>query len=103
MVKPTVISLFAGCGGSSLGYHMAGYEELLAIDFDKHAVEVFKLNFKCSIPTISELKRLCSFPGDFKLTGSFEKQWARLGNAVMPLQMKAIAETIKNKILNGGS
>ena len=27
---PTVISTFAGCGGSSLGYHMAGFRELLA-------------------------------------------------------------------------
>ena len=42
----TVISLFAGCGGSSLGYKMTGYNELLAIDFDKNAVETFKLNFK---------------------------------------------------------
>lgn len=41
----TVISLFAGCGGSSLGYKWAGYTELLAIDFDKNAVETFKLNF----------------------------------------------------------
>jgi cell division protein FtsW (lipid II flippase) len=30
---PTVISLFAGCGGSSLGYSMAGYRELLASRF----------------------------------------------------------------------
>ena len=43
--KPTVISLFAGCGGSSLGYKQAGYKELLAIDFDKKAVETFRLNF----------------------------------------------------------
>lgn len=42
----TVISIFAGCGGSSLGYKKAGYKELLAIDFDKNAVETFKLNFK---------------------------------------------------------
>lgn len=41
----TVISLFAGCGGSSLGYKMAGYKELLAIDFNKNAIETFKLNF----------------------------------------------------------
>lgn len=41
----TVISTFAGCGGSSLGYKKAGYKELLAIDFDKNAVETFKLNF----------------------------------------------------------
>ena len=43
--KPTVISTFAGCGGSSLGYKLAGFKELLAIDFDKNAVETFKLNF----------------------------------------------------------
>jgi DNA (cytosine-5)-methyltransferase 1 len=43
--KPTVISTFAGTGGSSLGYHLAGFKELLAIDFDDHAVECFKLNF----------------------------------------------------------
>lgn len=42
---PTVISLFAGCGGSSLGYKMAGFEELLAVEWDDNAVETFKLNF----------------------------------------------------------
>ena len=44
--------------------------------------------------TIEEAKRLCSFPDDFKLIGSFTEQWARLGNAVMPNQMKAIAENL---------
>jgi len=43
--RPTVISLFAGCGGSSLGYKWAGYKELLAIDYEENAVETFKLNF----------------------------------------------------------
>jgi DNA (cytosine-5)-methyltransferase 1 len=42
---PTVVSLFAGCGGSSLGYSMAGYRELLAVEWDDHAVETFKANF----------------------------------------------------------
>lgn len=42
---PTVISTFAGCGGSSLGYSMAGYKELLAVEWDNNAVETFKLNF----------------------------------------------------------
>jgi len=43
--KPTVISLFAGCGGSSLGYKLAGYKELLAVEWDDNAVATFKLNF----------------------------------------------------------
>lgn len=42
---PTVISTFAGCGGSSLGYSMAGFRELLAVEWDDNAVETFKLNF----------------------------------------------------------
>ena len=43
--KPTVISTFAGCGGSSLGYKWAGFEELLAIEWDKNAVATFEINF----------------------------------------------------------
>jgi len=42
---PTVISLFAGCGGSSLGYSMAGYRELLAVEWDENAAATFQLNF----------------------------------------------------------
>lgn len=42
---PTVISTFAGCGGSSLGYSMAGFRELLAVEWDQNAVDTFQLNF----------------------------------------------------------
>ena len=42
---PKVISTFAGCGGSSLGYSMAGFRELLAVEWDNNAVETFRLNF----------------------------------------------------------
>ena len=42
---PTVISTFAGGGGSSLGYAMAGYRELLASDWEEHAEECFRVNF----------------------------------------------------------
>jgi len=42
---PTVLSTFAGCGGSSLGYSMAGFRELLAVEWDDNAVATFKLNF----------------------------------------------------------
>lgn len=42
---PTVISTFAGSGGSSLGYSMAGYRELLAVEWDQNAVDTFRLNF----------------------------------------------------------
>lgn len=42
---PTVISTFAGAGGSSLGYSMAGFRELLAVEWDDHAVDTFRRNF----------------------------------------------------------
>lgn len=42
---PTVISTFAGGGGSSLGYSMAGYRELVAADFDPHACATLRTNF----------------------------------------------------------
>ena len=42
---PTVISLFAGGGGSSLGYSMAGFKELLAVEWDDSAVRTFRANF----------------------------------------------------------
>jgi|CXWL01.1.fsa_nt_gi DNA (cytosine-5)-methyltransferase 1 len=49
--------------------------------------------------TIAELRRLCSFPDDFRMAGKFADRWARLGNSVPPLMMRAIAETIRDRIL----
>lgn len=42
---PTCISTFAGRGGSSTGYHMAGFHELLAVEWDQHAADTLKLNW----------------------------------------------------------
>jgi len=39
-----VVSTFAGCGGSSTGYKMAGAEVLAAVEWDDHAVECYRLN-----------------------------------------------------------
>jgi DNA (cytosine-5)-methyltransferase 1 len=49
--------------------------------------------------TIAELRRICAFPDDFILTGTYAQQWERLGNSVPPLMMKAIAETVRDKVL----
>lgn len=43
--KFTVISTFSGCGGSSLGYKLAGGKILLAVEMDENAVKTYKLNF----------------------------------------------------------
>jgi len=41
---PTMVSLFAGCGGLDLGFKRAGYKILWANDFDKDAQAVYTKN-----------------------------------------------------------
>lgn len=48
--------------------------------------------------TIPELRRLCGFPDDFTLTGTFEQQWERLGRAVPPPMMAAVARIVAAKL-----
>lgn len=40
----TVVSTFAGCGGSSTGYRMAGFKVLLANEYDEHAQTCYMVN-----------------------------------------------------------
>jgi DNA (cytosine-5)-methyltransferase 1 len=41
--------------------------------------------------SIAELKRICAFPDSFVLSGTYAQQWERLGRAVPPLMMFAVA------------
>ena len=50
--------------------------------------------------TISELKRICGFPDDFQLTGSYAQQWMRLGNCVPPVMMYYISSAVRDGILS---
>ena len=49
--------------------------------------------------SIAELKRICAFPDDFQLTGSYAQQWERLGRAVPPVMMAAVAKAIQDEVL----
>ena len=49
--------------------------------------------------TIKELKRIMSLPEDFKLTGQHKQQSERIGRMVPPLMMKALAESVYEKVL----
>lgn len=50
--------------------------------------------------SIYELKRICGFPDDFNLLGSYQQNWERLGRSVPPVMMMHIAKEIKGKILS---
>lgn len=45
MKDNTLISLFSGCGGSTLGYSQSGFESKLSVDIDELSLSSFKSNF----------------------------------------------------------
>jgi len=50
--------------------------------------------------SIEELKALASYPEPFQFVGSYRARWARIGNCVPPLMMKAIADYLRLHLLN---
>ncbi len=43
--KPTVMDLFSGAGGLTWGFRRAGFESVLAVDFDRASCETYRANF----------------------------------------------------------
>ena len=74
--SPTILS---GTGGTTTGL--------------VHPYEIRKL-------TIAEIKALASYPEAFRFTGDYRERWARIGNSVPPLLMKAISGRIRQRFLN---
>jgi DNA (cytosine-5)-methyltransferase 1 len=54
---------------------------------------------ECRKLTLVELRRLSGFPDDFTLTGTYEQRWERIGRAVPPIMMSAIASVIRDQTL----
>ena len=109
-VMPLIKQMKQGERGSD--YHVNGsYFGLARLHWDRTASTILQGDAKhisCSAIhpdedrklTIPELKRIGSFPDDFILTGTYEQQWERIGRAVPPLMMKAIAEHVRYNILD---
>jgi DNA (cytosine-5)-methyltransferase 1 len=99
-------------GESGSKYNEKGsYFGLMRLDWNKPANTILQSDAKhisCSAIhpdehrrlTIAELKRISSFPDDFILLGDYKQQWERIGRAVPPFMMKAIAEHIRYQILD---
>jgi len=49
--------------------------------------------------SIAELKRICGFPDDYILTGTYAQQWERCGRSVPPVMMSHIAAAVRDNIL----
>jgi DNA (cytosine-5)-methyltransferase 1 len=50
--------------------------------------------------SIREAAMIGSYPSAFRFVGSYSEQWARIGNSVPPLLMRAIAMHLRTSILN---
>jgi DNA (cytosine-5)-methyltransferase 1 len=81
--SPTVTASGGGAGSAGVAGSIAGVT---------HPTEKRKF-------TIAELRRVCGFPDDFVLTGTYAQQWERLGRAVPPVMMRAVAEVVRDSIL----
>ena len=57
MNKYTIIDLFAGCGGMSIGFVNSGYKPIFAVEIDKDAANTYKNNIgsDCYVGDICEL------------------------------------------------
>ena len=95
----------------SVGYQSRRYFQLVRPDPSEPCPTVTALGGNAGLASvchpfekrkfsIAELKRLCSFPDDFVLTGTYAQQWERCGRSVPPLMMLAIGRTIREKILS---
>jgi DNA (cytosine-5)-methyltransferase 1 len=49
---------------------------------------------------LAELRRICSFPDDFELPGTYEQGWERLGRAVPPLMMEKLAIALRDNVFD---
>jgi DNA (cytosine-5)-methyltransferase 1 len=58
LTGPTAISTFSGCGGSSLGYRMAGYRVLWANEFIPAARQTYLANFPKAIVDPRDIRKI---------------------------------------------
>jgi len=56
--KPTVVELFSGCGGTSYGFKMAGYEILLGLDIHMPSIQTFKKNHPNAAAILGDVRKI---------------------------------------------
>jgi len=80
--KPTAIDLFAGCGGFSYGLEKAGFQNLLAVEWDSSCCETFKANISPRILNCA-IQEIEAFPeADLLVGGPPCQGFSNLGDKV---------------------
>lgn len=58
MKKYKLVDLFSGVGGISTGFHWAGFETVIANEYDKQIGEAYKINFPDTKMIIEDIRKL---------------------------------------------
>jgi DNA (cytosine-5)-methyltransferase 1 len=58
--KPTVVDLFCGAGGMSLGFESAGFRTILGVDFDQWACQTFAAHIPARV-VVQDLNQVTDF------------------------------------------
>jgi len=56
--KPVIVELFSGCGGTSLGFEMAGYQVLLGCDIHEPSIQTFSTNHPDAYTILGDVKKV---------------------------------------------
>ncbi len=56
--KPKVVELFSGCGGTSLGFELAGFDISLGLDIHQPSVETFKKSHPNATTILGDIRNV---------------------------------------------
>ena len=56
--KPVVVELFSGCGGTSIGFEMAGYQIAVGCDIHKPSIDTFLHNHPNASAILGDVKKV---------------------------------------------
>lgn len=74
-----VIDLFCGAGGMSLGFGMAGFKSVFAVDIDKYSIDTYRANFGHHA-VCGDIREVRTFPeADIVVGGPPCQGFSRLG------------------------
>ncbi|WP_157735229.1 DNA cytosine methyltransferase [Pseudofrankia inefficax] len=77
--KPTLIDLFCGAGGMTLGFMQAGFQPILSIDHDLPSIETHRANFP-GMSICTDIRDFVDFPSaDVVVGGPPCQGFSRLG------------------------
>ncbi len=56
--SPIVVELFCGCGGTSMGFEMAGYHVVMGVDIHRPSIETFQKNHPDASTILGDIRKV---------------------------------------------